>query len=178
VYTTGGGSSSGASNGGARPGLGASLTKITQFWRRWVPGTKHGIARGVAVWGSPGFQKAPGQLADLLAECRKVRAWAEEHGFRLDGSPESLSALDETLDRFADQQTASGLANEAGLYLGTVLIRHDDGARWKVWPNGHPVVRMPSGHDLDVVAIVNDASRTGKLELAKHYADAIAGGPS
>jgi Family of unknown function (DUF6278) len=154
------------------------LTKITQFWRPWLPGAKHGLAHGVAVYGSPGFQKDPERLADLLGECRKLRAWAEAHGLPLDGSPESLSALDEALDRFADQQTTSGIANEAGGYLGTVLVRHDDRARWKVWPNGHPVVRMPSGNDLDVVAIVNDASRSGKLELAKHFADAIARGPS
>jgi hypothetical protein len=154
------------------------LTKITQFWRPWLSGAKHGIARGVAVYGSPGFQKDPGQLADLLAECRKLRTWAQEHDIHLDGSPESLSALDEALDRFADQQTTNGLANEAGCYLGTVLVRQDDRARWEVWPNGHPVVRMTSGHDLDVVAIVNDASRSGKLELAKRYADAIAGRPS
>ena len=153
------------------------MTKITQFWRRWWPGAKHGIARGAGVWGSPGFRKDPEQLADLLADCRKLQAWAEEHGVHLDGSPESLSALDETLDRFADQKTTNALTNEAGRYLGTVLIRHDDHARWRVWPNGHPVVRMPSGHDLDVVAIVNDASRSGKLGLAKHFANAI-GRPS
>jgi hypothetical protein len=153
------------------------LTKITQFWRPWLPAAKHGIARGVAVYGSPGFQKDLGRLADLLADCRKLRAWAEEHGFHLDSSPESLSALDESLDRFAGQQTMNRLANEASRYLGTVLVRHDDRARWQIWPNGHPVVRMPSGQDLDVVAIVNDASRSGKLRLAKHYADAIAEGP-
>lgn len=154
------------------------MTKITQFWRTCWPGAKHGIARGVAVYGSPGFTKDPHRLADLLAECRKLRAWAEEHGVHLDGSPESLSALDEALDRFADQQTTNGIANEAGRYLGTVLVRRDDRARWHVWRNGHPVVRMPSGHDLDVVAIVNDASRSGELGLAKHYADAIAEAPS
>ena len=154
------------------------MTKITQFWRSWLPGAKHGIARGVAVYGSSGFKRDPQRLADLLAECRKLRAWAGEHGVHLDGSPESLSALDEALDRFADQQTTSGIANEAASYLGTVLVRRDDRACWQVWRNGHPVVRMPSGHDLDVVAIVNDASRSGKLRLAKHYADAIAGGPS
>lgn len=154
------------------------MTKITQVWRPWLPGAKHGIARGVAVYGSPGFQRDLGRLADLLADCRKLRAWAEDHGVHLDDSPESLSALDEALDRFADQQTRNGLANDAGRYLGTVLILPDDRARWQVWPNGHPVVRMPSRHVIDVVAIVNDASRSGKLGLAKHYADAIAGGPS
>lgn len=133
------------------------------------------VARGTAVYGSPGFRKVPERLGNLLGDCRKLRAWAEDHGLHLDDSPESLSALDDVLDRLADQQTTHRLANDAGRYLGAVLVRHGDGARWQVWPNGHPVVRMSSGHDLDVVAIVNDASRSGKLELAKCYADAVAG---
>jgi hypothetical protein len=149
------------------------MTRNTQNWRRWVRGPKHGVARGVAVFGSPGFHKDPGALADLLADCSQLRAWAENHGPQLDDSPESLVALDDALDRFADQQATQRLANEAGHYLGTVLARHGGGARWQVWPNGHPVIRLPSGHDLDVVAIVNGASRVGKLQLAKHYADAI-----
>lgn len=150
------------------------MTDRTGFWRRWLPNAKHGLARGVAVYGSPGPRKDPGRLADLLAECRKLRTWAEEHGLRLDNSPASLSVIDEALDRFADQQTAQVLANDAGSYLGTVLVRHDDHTRWQVWPNGHPVVRLPSGRELDVVAIVVEASRSGKLGLARHYADAIA----
>src|SRR5262249_4214338 len=89
---------------------------------------KHGVARGVAVYGSPGLQKDPGRLADLLADCRTLRAWAEEHGCHLDDSPESLSALDEAMDHFADQETTNGLANEAGLYLGSLLARRDDPA--------------------------------------------------
>ena len=87
------------------------MTKITQFWRPWFSGAKHGMARGVAVYGSPGFKKDPQLLADLLTECRKLRAWAEEHGVHLDGSPESLSALDEALDRCADQETTNGFSN-------------------------------------------------------------------
>jgi hypothetical protein len=136
------------------------MTKITSFWRPSLPSAKHGPARGVAVFGSPGF-KDPRRLADHLADCRSLRAWADDHGLRLDGSPESLSALDEALERFGDQQTKEDLANQAGLYLGTAIIRHDDRARWQVWPNGHPVVRMPSRHDLDVVAIFNDTTRSG-----------------
>lgn len=148
------------------------MTRNTQNWRRWVRSPKHGIARSVAVFGSTGFEKDPGALADLLGDCRQLRAWAEDHGLQLDGSPESLVALDDALDRSADPQATQRLASEAGRYLGTVLARHGGGARWQVWPNGHPVIRLPSGHDLDVVAIANDAARAGKLELAKRYADA------
>jgi len=154
------------------------MTRITQGWSRWVRSPRHGIARGVAVFGSPGFQKDPEALADLLADCSQLRAWAQSHGLHLDDSPESLIALDDALDRFADQQATQRLASEAGRYLGTVLARHGGGARWQVWPNGHPVIRMPSGHQLDVVATVDDASRAGKLELAKRYAGAITDQPS
>jgi len=76
------------------------MTKITQFRRPWLPSAKHGVARGVAVFGSPGLQKDPGRLADLLADRRTLRAWAEEHGCHLDDSPESMSALDEALGSF------------------------------------------------------------------------------
>ncbi len=38
-----------------------SMTRITHNWRRWLRSPKHGIARGVAVFGSPGFQKDPGR---------------------------------------------------------------------------------------------------------------------
>jgi Family of unknown function (DUF6278) len=154
------------------------MTRITQHWRRWLRSPRHGVARGVAVFGCPGFQKDPGGLDDVLADCGQLRAWAENHGLQLDDSPESLIALDDALDRVADLQATRRLTNEAGLYLGTVLARHSQGTRWQVWPNGHPVIRLPSGHDVDVVAIVNDAAHAGKLELAKHYADAIAGQPS
>jgi hypothetical protein len=132
----------------------------------------------VGVWGSPGFQNEPDQLADLLATCQQLRRWAGVHGVELDASPESLSALDEALDRIPNRQRDRALANDAGCYLGTILVRHHDQARWQIWPNGHPVVRMPSGRDLDVVAIVSDAAQGGTPQLAKHYADATGDQPA
>jgi hypothetical protein len=148
------------------------MTEFTQFWRRWLPGPKHGLARGVGVWGSPGFRKDGRGLADLLADCRTLRRWAAVHSVNLDNGPASLVALDEALDLADDKRATTDLANDAGCYLGTVLVQHDDLARWKVWPNEHPVVRLASGRDVDVGGIVNDAARTGKLGLAKLYEDA------
>lgn len=79
------------------------------------------------------------------------------------------------LDRALRQQpdkTMSVLANEAGLYLGTVMVRNLRQARWYVWPNAHPVVQLSSVQTFDVVALVNLQASTGEVHLADLYADA------
>jgi hypothetical protein len=158
---------------------------MSRFWRQWLPGSKHGVARVVVVHGSPGFQHDAQRLADLLADCRNLRAWAREHGVDLDDTPGSLAALDQALDRMNQARGVltrgvlrGGLTNDAGLYLGTVLVRHLPPARWQVWPNGHPVIRLPSGRDLDVVAAVNGQGDTGQSDLALLYTDTITGDAS
>ena len=150
---------------------------MSQFWRQWLPGPRHGLARGIAVHGSPGFQKDAGRLADHLADCRKLRAWAQDHSVDLDGTPGSLAVLDDALCPLTSE-TRRLLESDGGLYLGTVLVRHLHQARWQVWPNGHPVVRLPSGRNLDVVAAVSDGAQAGQSGLAAHYADAIAERPT
>lgn len=55
----------------------------------------------------------------------------------------------------------AALASEAGLFLGTVIIASVPRARWQVWPNGHPVVSLSSGHDLDVLAMAHDRVNRG-----------------
>ncbi len=49
---------------------------MRQSWRRWLRGPKHGVARGIAVYGSRGSQHDPEQVADLLSRCPELRAWA------------------------------------------------------------------------------------------------------
>ena len=89
----------------------------------------------------------------LLSQCAELRAWATVHGVTLDDEPESLSVLDRLLDAWnAEPQIRSVLVNEVGCYVGTVIAKHVPGARWRVWPNGHPVVQLPAGGDLDVIA--------------------------
>jgi Family of unknown function (DUF6278) len=151
--------------------------RMSQFWRQWLPGPKHGVARGIAVHGSPGFQRDAERLTDHLADCRKLRAWARDHGVDLDDTPGSLAALDEGLSPLTGE-TRRLLESDGGLYLGTVLVRHVHQGRWQVWPNGHPVVRLPSGGDLDVVAIVSNGARAGQPDLAALYADAIGDRPA
>ena len=149
---------------------------MSQFWRQWLRGPKYGLPRGIVVHGSPGFRKDAERLTDLLGDCRNLRAWARNHGVGLDDTPGSLAALDEALDPLTGE-TRRLLETDGGLYLGTVLVRHLRQARWQVWPNGHPVVRLPLGRDFDVVAAVNDGARAGQPGLAARYADAIAERP-
>jgi hypothetical protein len=52
------------------------------------------------------------------------------------------------------------------------MVRNLPHAQWHVWPNGHPVVRLPSGRTFDVVAMVERQASTGELHLANLYADA------
>lgn len=123
-------------------------------WRRWLPGPKHGIARGTVVFGSAGFDK-PDQLLNQLARCPALRTWAGDRDIVLDDAPESLPALDGLLPAWsAEPEIGPRLGNEVGLYLGTVIVTNVASATWHVWPNGHPIVRLPSGTDLDVIAQV------------------------
>jgi hypothetical protein len=124
------------------------------------------------VHGSPGFEKDAGQLANHLSDCRELRAWARNHHVDLDDGSGSLAALDEIMNPFTAEARRL-LEMDGGLYLGTVLVRHLPQAHWQVWPNGHPVVRLPSAQDLDVVAIVSDTARAGQPSLARHYTDAL-----
>jgi hypothetical protein len=65
---------------------------------------------------------------------------------------------------------------QCGLFLGTVIVSTIHGAHWRLWPNGHPVVRLASGRDLDVIALANDRLRSGQPRLAAVYNDAAATG--
>lgn len=144
---------------------------MRQFSRRWLRSPKRGIARGVAVHGSPGFRDDLTRLTHLLADCRNLRMWAGQHKITLDDSPGSLAALDHAFSP-ASEDVWRRLENDCGLYLGTVIVHHRPHARWHVWPNGHPVVRLASGRQLDVVAAVHDRAHAGQSNLAALYDDA------
>jgi hypothetical protein len=131
--------------------------KPFRFRRRWL-GHKHGVARGVAVYGSPGVGESD-RLQSLMVRCEGLRRWSSDHGLVLDDEPESLAKLDECLDSWNSDQSHHGevdLSNEVGVYLGTVIVKHVAGSKWKVWPNGHPVIRLSSGKDLDVTRLSNE----------------------
>lgn len=46
-----------------------------------------------------------------------------------------------------------------------MLIREITGACWQFWPNGHPVVRLINGEELDVIALTTTRLCTGQPRL-------------
>ncbi|MET7895932.1 DUF6278 family protein [Streptomyces mirabilis] len=138
-------------------------------WRK-----KHGPAFGVAVF-SDGDHDADG-VAELLSECELLRSQAHQAGVELDDSVASLEALDQLLPRWRDdEESLPWLGNDAGLYLGSVIVRTVPGARWEVWPNGHPAVRLASGREIDVVASGHTWASSGAPELSQLYAEVAEG---
>ncbi|MFJ5266370.1 DUF6278 family protein [Streptomyces sp. NPDC088387] len=126
---------------------------------------------GVAVDSSEG-RRDPAGISDLLAECELLRSQAAEAGVRLDDSAESLEALDQLVPRWRDdEETLPWLGNDAGLYLGTVIVRTVEGAAWEIWPSGQPVVRLASGREFDVVAAGREWASSGVPELSQLYAE-------
>ncbi|WP_353962097.1 DUF6278 family protein [Aldersonia sp. NBC_00410] len=59
--------------------------------------------------------------------------------------------LEEALD---DEELSHMLGGEVALLFGQVLVANVEGARWCVWPNGHPVVRV-GRTELDVTEIAD-----------------------
>lgn len=114
----------------------------------------------------------PEGIAELLSECQLLRSHAAQEGIQLDDSASSLEALDQLVPRWRDdEETLSWLGNDAGLYLGTVIVRTVPGATWEIWPNGQPVVRLVSGREFDVVASGQEWAVSGVPELSQLYAE-------
>jgi hypothetical protein len=107
--------------------------------------------------------------------------WARRQEADLDEAAEDPALLDEAIDRFMEEHgrhtQMSVVESDAGLFLGTVIVSAIHGAHWRLWPNGHPVVRLASGRDLDVIALANERLRSGQPRLAEVYADAAATDP-
>jgi hypothetical protein len=138
-------------------------------WRK-----KRGPAFGVAVF-SDG-ETDPEGVAELLSECELLRSHAQLAGVELDDSAASLEALDQLLPRWRDdEESLPWLGNDAGLYVGTVIVRTVTGAVWEIWPNGHPVVRLTSGREIDVVASGHAWASSGAPELSQLYAEVAEG---
>lgn len=114
----------------------------------------------------------PEGIAELLAECELLRSQASREGVQLDDSARSLEALDQLLPRWRDdEEVLHWLGNDAGLYLGTVLVRTVPGATWAIWPSGQPVVRLASGREFDVVASGHEWAASGVPELSQLYGE-------
>ncbi|MEV6542369.1 DUF6278 family protein [Streptomyces sp. NPDC051665] len=114
----------------------------------------------------------PEGIAEPLSECELLRSHAAREGVQLDDSVGSLEALDQLVPRWRDdEETVSWLGNDAGLYLGTVIVRTVPGAAWAIWPDGQPVVRLDSGREFDVVASGHEWAASGVPELSQLYAE-------
>jgi Family of unknown function (DUF6278) len=125
------------------------------------------------VFGTPGFEQDAAGLAALLGHHESLAALLERRGHQLAESPECLALVDDAVHEWAqDPQVAPMLANEVGLYLGSVLVRQVPGATWQVWPNGHPVVRLAGGRELDVTELAARRVRTGGPALPAVLDDA------
>ncbi|MFF5971103.1 DUF6278 family protein [Streptomyces sp. NPDC012769] len=119
------------------------------------------------------FDRDPAGAAELLAECALLRARAQESGVALDDTPRSLTALDQLPPRWRDDpEELPWVGNDAGLYLGTVLVRTVAGAGWRLRPDGQPVVLLASGREINVVEAGLDWATTGTPELSQVYAEA------
>lgn len=135
-------------------------------WRR-----RH-VPTGSAVFGDE-EQPDPAMLAELLGECPLLRARAADDGVELDDSAASLSALDQLVPSWRDEeeQALDRLGNDAGLYLGTVIVRTVPGAGWRVRLDGHPVVRLATGREIDTVEVGHGWAENGSPELSQVLAE-------
>ncbi|KOG43079.1 DUF6278 family protein [Streptomyces resistomycificus] len=119
----------------------------------------------------PGARDPEG-IAELLAECELLRSQASREGVQLDDTAASLEALDQLVPRWRDdEEVLPWLGNDAGLYLGTVIVRTVPGATWDLWPSGQPVIRLASGREFDVVATGHEWAASGVPELSQLYAE-------
>lgn len=118
------------------------------FLGNWL--NRHETERGTGL--AAALADDPEGINELFSECEMLRVHARAAGLELDESPASLEALDQLMPRWRrDPVAVPWLGNDAGLYLGTVIIRTKLGSAWQAWPNGQPVIRLASGRELNVV---------------------------
>ncbi|MGW7520119.1 DUF6278 family protein [Streptomyces sp. NPDC054796] len=130
-------------------------------------------ADGEGVGLAEAMSRDPESVTQLLSECQLLRDQAEDAGVELDDTPESLAALDQLLPRWReDPEISPWLGSDAGLYLGTVLVRTVPGTAWVLSEDGQPVVRLTSGRELDVLEEGAAWAETGTPELSQLYGEA------
>ncbi|MQY14586.1 hypothetical protein SRB5_47540 [Streptomyces sp. RB5] len=136
-------------------------------WRKRHDGT------GVTDVFSPGGRETDQEgITQLLSECDLLRSQAAGSKVELDDTWRSLEALDQLVPRWRDDpEVMPWLGNDAGLYLGTVIVRTVPGARWVLSPDGRPVVELASGREVDVVEVGLAWAETGTPELSQMYAE-------
>jgi hypothetical protein len=120
-------------------------------------------------------------LALLLGDPARLEEWSRDFGVHLDETPATVQRLDDALDLALGRERHGGYPSgprtatwgtDVGLILGTVLVRNLPGARWIVWPNGHPVVRLASGREVDVIDAGRRRVSARGPRLAEVYGEA------
>ncbi len=138
-------------------------------------GPKHGPALGVAVFTAKDSTVSRDMTA-TVGESGRLRQWSLDHGVVLNDDAQSLELLDAYIDAWnADPSHYErvDLGNEVGTYLGNAILKNVAGTRWRVWPNGHPVIALVSGRELDVTALVGDRLLRSGPSLQSIYARAL-----
>ncbi|AWT46289.1 MULTISPECIES: DUF6278 family protein [Streptomyces] len=126
--------------------------------------------------GPPASFADPEAVADLLAECGLLRSQAVREGVELDDTAVSLEKLDQLVPGWRDDaETLPELGHDAGLYLGTVIVRTVPGAAWVIRPGQEPFVRLASGREVDVVRAGLGWAGSGVPELSQLYAEVAEG---
>jgi hypothetical protein len=142
--------------------------------RRKSMDPKYGVARGVAVFTSKDSESSD-VVIGALPDSGRLRQWSLEHGVVLTDDLASLEELDAHIDEWnADPLhfESVDLGNEVGMYVGSVIVQNIAGARWRIWPNGHPVISLESGKECDVIALTNERIMRSTSSLASIYARA------
>jgi hypothetical protein len=123
-------------------------------------------------WSEKPGTRDPEGIAELLSECEFLRSHASRSGVQLDDTAASLEALDQLVPGWRDdEEILLWLGNDAGLYLGTVIVRTVPGAAWDLRSDGQPVIRLASGREFDVVASGREWAASGVPELSQLYAE-------
>lgn len=149
--------------------LGTEVVVIRLLQRVFRFGPKYGMSRGIALYV---------QNCDLRGQPDPVQpellpVWMADRGQDLTRSAEGLEAVDLAIDAWSRDPTIwTTLDLEVGKFLGVVLVDQVSGARWHAWPNGHPVVRLVSGRDVDVLAVARKRISTGTPRLADVLSEA------
>ncbi|MFD9726351.1 DUF6278 family protein [Streptomyces sp. NPDC059072] len=142
------------------------------FLDNWL--NRHETEQGAGL--AAAFADDPEGVAELFSECEMLRVQARAAGLELDESVASLGALDQLMPRWRrDPEIVPWLGNDAGFYLGTVIIRTVPGTGWAIRPSGQPVIRLVSGRELNVIESGVSWAMTGSPELGQAYAEASEG---
>ena len=119
------------------------------------------------MFGAPGFADDPEGLAVLLGRHERITEWTRAAGLDLQVSASGLQTVDAMIDEWRDDESiAPALSNEVGLFLGDVLLHEVSGSHWHVWPNGHPVIRLKKGQEIDVTAQARTRASEGQPHLS------------